>query len=240
MLCQTDGRWDVELMYTRLLIDRRVAGIIYVSGAFSYTSASTEVYQTANNAGIQYVFVNSPCPNAKVPVLASDEFEAGKMQAEFVISRGHRRIVFLGGGKEYHVTRYRLSGIKAILDASHTDISFKAHLGSFRANEAAKTARQILQKKNRPTAVICASDILALVVMAEARKLGLRVPEDVSVIGFDGIDLGEYTWPQLTTVAQPLDLLGKMAVSTLLGGRPRKEISLKLLDRGSVNYINFA
>jgi len=237
MLCQTDDQWTIEMSYTQLLIDRKVAGIIYVSGSFSHIRGTLEGYRLAEAAGIPYVFVNSRARDTGVPVLASDEREAGRLQARFMVDRGHRHLVFFGGSPGYYVTRDRIQGIRDVLKDYGPAVTLEKKLGSFRAEQARHAARELLTMRPLPTGVICASDLLAMVFMREARSMGIGVPDDLSVIGFDGIQLGEYTWPPLTTVAQPLKQIGMWAVRTVLGEPFRGKLGLTVLDRGSVRPV---
>jgi len=238
LLCQTDDQWAIEVSYTKLLIDRKVAGIIFVSGSFSHVRGIWEGYELVKTAGIPYVFVNSRAHDtSEVPTLASDEGEAGALQAMFLLERGHRHLLFFGGSRGYYVTRDRLAGIESTLRAFGEPIRLDKKLGSFRAEQAHRAAREALAQRPLPTAVICASDLLALVLMKEARNLGLRVPEDLSIIGFDGIQLGEYAWPPLTTVAQPLRQMGVWAVRTVLGDTYKGSLRVTVVDRGSVQPL---
>jgi DNA-binding LacI/PurR family transcriptional regulator len=239
MLCQTDGEWSVEMSYTQLLIDRKVTGIIYVAGAFSHRRGPRQGYQLAQAAGVPYVFVNARTDKpGTVTVIASDERQAGRLQAQYVVDRGHRRLGFLGGSADYYVTQDRLAGISEVVDAhaaDHVTVIYK--LGSFRPREARRYARELLTADVVPTAVMCASDLLALVIMREARTMGFRIPDDLSIIGFDGIQLGEYAWPPLTSVAQPLKEMGTLAVGSVLGETAPNTLSLSILDRGSVRSL---
>lgn len=240
MLCHTDDKWAVELSYTKLLIDRKVTGIIFVSGSFSHIRGAREGYRMAEEAGIPYIFVNSRTNDeAERPVIASDESQAGRLQADYLLSRGHRRLAFLGGGRDYYVTRDRLEGIKRAM-RHYPDAMLLEQLGAFDPEQMVPAARALLQRAEQPTGILCASDLLAMVVMREARLAGLTVPDDVSVMGFDGIKMGRYTNPSLTTVAQPLAQMGRWAVRSVLGEKlpPSKKFALSIIAGESVKVLN--
>lgn len=239
MLCHTDDKWAIELNYTNLLIDRKVTGIIFASGSFSHVDGNREGYRLLDAAGVPYVFLNSrTTEGSPVPSVATDEFQAGEMQAEYLLSRGHRRLAFLGGGLGYYVTRDRLAGIRATM-LSYPDSLLIEELGLFSPDHAVRATRRLLQAQEPPSAIICASDFLAFVVMKEIRLIGYQVPQDISVIGFDGIQMGRYTNPALTTIAQPLAAMGRRAVSLVLGDKPpRTKLGLTITPGESVRFLS--
>lgn len=239
MLCHTDDKWAVELNYTKLLIDRKVTGIIFVSSSFSHVNGLREGYQLAEAANIPYVFVNSRAEHpSSVPIIASDEVLAGRMQAEYLLARGHRRLAFLGGSPQYYVTRDRLAGIKEAMTL-YPDATLIPKLAMFEARHAMQAARELFSEPDPPTGIICASDFLAIVLMREAYGVGVKVPSDFSVIGFDGIQLGRFVIPSLTTIAQPLTQMGYWAVRAVLGERvPRtQKFSPALREGESVTSV---
>ena len=239
ILCHTDDQWAVELNYTRLLIDRKVTGIIFVSGSFSHINGITEGYHLVEQAGIPYVFVNARTDHASsVPIIASDEVLVGKLQAEYLLTRGHRRMAFLGGSHDYYVTRDRLSGITEAM-RPFPESTLVEKLGMFTASHAARATLELFSEADPPTGIICASDLLALVVMREAYSAGFVVPRDFSIIGFDGIQMGRYAIPALTTVAQPLAQIGRRAVRSVLGKKMTgsKKLGLTVIEGESVRTL---
>lgn len=240
MLCHTDDKWAVELNYTKLLIDRKVTGIIFVSGSFSHVRGVREGYHMAQDAGIPYVYVNSRTNDgAGTPVIASDERQAGRLQADYLLSRGHRRLAFLGGSLDYYVTRDRLDGIKRAMQHYPGAVLIE-QLGAFDPEQTVPAAQALAHHMEKPTGILCASDLLAIVMMREARLAGLKVPDDISVIGFDGIKMGRYTNPSLTTVAQPLIQMGRSAVRAVLGDKipASKKLMLSIISGESVKILH--
>ncbi len=240
MLCQTDDRWAIELKYAKLLIDRRVSGIIFVSGSFSHVKGDMEPYRLVREANIPYVLVNSRASDSTMaPVLATDEVAAGKMQAAYLLQHGHRHIGFLGGGLGYYVTRDRLLGVNQAMAslARGETASLTQQLGGFQQNRATLLARTLLTQNPRPTGILCASDLLAMIFMTQARHMGLRIPDDLSVIGFDGIQMVQHTWPPLTTIAQPLRKMGTLAVKSVLGQPINPRLELTLIKGQSVGAV---
>ena len=130
---------------------------------------------------------------------------------------GHRRIGFITGFLDADVSVERLAAYKQAL-ADHK-IPFDPDLvknGDFLQPSGFACGNELLDSPNRPTAIFASSDMMALGVMDAARARGLRIPEDLSLIGFDDIPVAAIAYPGLTTVRQPLDDIGRMATEILL------------------------
>lgn len=242
MLCQTGGDWDEEYRYTKLLIDRRVAGIIFISGAFSHVKGRRDTYSIVRERNIPMVLVNSRAPDVDAPVVATDETQAGMMQAQLVLEGGATRVAFLGGPMTYWVTRDRLNGVMAVVRRSLEAgaVRFIKETGSFRYDAQRQTVLRLLEGPDRPDAVICASDLVAMAALSAARDLGLEVPRDLQVVGFDGVSIGAHTGPPLTTVGQPLADMGRLAVDVVLGRRPGAVLAPRVIVRQSVRHLSIA
>lgn len=239
MLCQTGGDWDEEFRYTKLLIDRRVAGIIFVSGAFSHIKGRRDTYSIVREEKIPMVLVNSRAPDVDAPVVATDERQAGMLQAQLVLDGGAKRVAFLGGPMTYWVTRDRLKGVMEVMRGLQEAgaLYFRKETGSFRYDDQHRMALSLLTGEDRADAVICASDLVAMAVLSAARDLGLWVPRDLQVVGFDGVSMGAHTGPPLTTVGQPLADMGRLAVDVVLGRRPGAVFAPRVIVRQSVRHV---
>ncbi|MEU7800222.1 LacI family DNA-binding transcriptional regulator [Micromonospora arborensis] len=167
---------------------------------------------------------------------------AGSLSAnQYLISLGHRRIGFIAGPPHLMCSRARMDGYRAALGAA--DIPIDDALirpGNFYHEAGFSAGTQLLALPDPPTAIFASSDQMALGVYEAVRKRGLRVPDDISVVGFD--DLPEVRWcsPPLTTVRQPLAEMGMLAARTVLrlaGGEktesPRVELATELIVRDS-------
>ena len=134
-----------------------------------------------------------------------------------LINLGHTRIGFITGRMNLGCSRDRLAGYRAALKKHH--IKFDAHLvseGTFQQPEGYTCAHALLSQTNRPTAIFASNDVMAFGAMDAAREIGLRIPEDVSIIGFDDLPQSALTHPPLTTVRQPLQEMGRTAVEMVL------------------------
>lgn len=143
--------------------------------------------------------------------------EGARTATEHLIALGHRRIAHLRGRTDLESARERERGYREALDAA--GISFDPALvadGGYRASDSTEAAREILDLPDTPTAVFAANDLSAIEMIRIAAERGLRVPDDISVVGFDDILDAASCTPQLTTVRQPLPEMGTAAVRMLL------------------------
>lgn len=149
--------------------------------------------------------------------VGATNWAGGKEATEHLIGLGHERIAFLGGPNAAECSVARLHGYLAAL-MNHGISSRPEYIleGEFNARFGVTGTRQLLALDEPPTAIFAGSDGTALGVLEEAREHGLRVPDDLSLVGFDGTPLTEQTLPRLTSVAQPLQEMGRAALRAVL------------------------
>jgi LacI family transcriptional regulator len=156
-------------------------------------------------------------PDLDVPTIGATNWAGGVSATEHLTRLGHRRIGFIAGRPGLWCSRARLDGYRAGLEA--VGVALDPDLvvdGDFDYASGFEGARRLLALPDRPTAVFAASDEMAMGVYEAARQRGLRVPEDLSVVGFDDLPQACWTSPPLTTVRQPLSEMGMLAVRTVL------------------------
>ena len=172
-----------------------------------------------------------------------DNVEASREIATYLIERNHRDIVIMAGTKETHVNTERIKGVQKAFNEHGLELHGENVLyAQFSEHEAYVLAKEYLQTK-QPTAFLCFSDLMAFGVMKAINEMGLRIPEDISITGFDDLVLSGYTQPQLTTIRQDFIEIGKMS-ALLLQNLMEKELESKhvyvehqLLERESVKAI---
>src|SRR5207244_1713546 len=151
-----------------------------------------------------------------VPSVAVDERSAGELATQHLLDLGHRRIGYVAGPDYYLPTREKGAGrLSALRAAGLEPDGLVVHAGSFTVEEGRHALRTLLELEPAPTGVICSSDLMAIGVLQEAAARGLRVPADLSVVGFDGIEATAWTSPPLTTVEQPIEEIAETAVNAL-------------------------
>ena len=156
-------------------------------------------------------------PNSGIVSVGATNWAGGKAATEHLVELGHRRIAFLGGPEAAECSVARQHGYLAAL-MGHGIPTRPEYMmaGSFGHDFGVAGTRRLLALPEPPTAIFAGSDSTALGVLEEARRQGLRVPEDLSLVGFDGTKLTEQTLPRLTSVAQPLKEMGRTALRSVL------------------------
>ena len=170
-------------------------------------------------------------PAYKIPHVSIDNYQAARDAVGYLIANGHTHIGIVSSNNRFFSTAERMRGYKdALLDAGLTindDYIRYAAWDDFKASS--KAARSLLSVKDRPTALFCISDMLALGAIASAKELGLRVPEDVSVIGFDDVEYTTMFHPYVTTVVQPCFDIGHTAVNLVCKLIKHKEVLTEVI-----------
>ena len=169
------------------------------------------------NVNQPVVAVDPQSSASSFPTFVSQNYEGAVAATRHLIDLGHRRIGFLGGRSDLESAQLRERGYRAALDEA--GIAFDAQLvldGGFLEATAEAPARQLLSLADRPTAIFAANDLSAIQTMRTAHELGIEVPHDLSVIGFDNVPESALTHPPLTTVDQSIQSLGYEAVRTLI------------------------
>jgi DNA-binding LacI/PurR family transcriptional regulator len=173
------------------------------------------------------------------PLLSSveiDDVEGGRLGTEFLIKKGHNRIAFLGDTDlpEYaiHPVSLRLKGYRQAINSAKLEIPKEfIRLAPYSQGQARQIATELLNLPGPPTAIFAATDLQALGVVKAARNLGLKVPDQLAIMGFDDLDMAEFE--DLTTVRQHLDESGRLAIEILLSNiedssRPARHVKLPL------------
>jgi DNA-binding LacI/PurR family transcriptional regulator len=211
-----DGPYDSSII-AAWVDARRVDGLIIVRS----TKRELPLLKSAAAAAMPVTLI---CPDQAAEVgftVRCRNFDAGKALGAHLLAQGHRRLSFAGGPRESIDSADRLRGLQEVVASVKgatlrpEDVSFQ---GSYMPRAGTAAALEYLKRPaaKRATAVVLGNDSMAIAFICEMLRAGMRVPADVSVAGFDGIDEGERCWPSLTTVAQPMNRLGAAACRGLL------------------------
>lgn len=205
---------DVESTLLRQFQERRLAGIILTGFAIGQENAVKEVVQS----GIPCVVIWETLGDSSLSFVGFNNFTAAYSMTEHLIQLKHQRIgLILGPYTKVRRAKRRLEGYQAALRDSGLKFDPRMVIEKQPTLQEGKEAMQkLLSMRHPPTAVFAASDMLAVGALAAAREKGLRVPEDVSVAGFDDIDFAAFCSPPLTTVRVPAAQMGEMAVNMLV------------------------
>ena len=182
--------------------------------------------------GIPVVAVDPHTGPSGLPTVDSDNLAGAVTATEHLLGLGHRRIGFLGGRTDLESARLREEGYRQALRAAgiEPDPSLM-RIGGYRPETAGQPAHELLTLDEPPTAIFAANDLSALRTIDVARSLGLSVPEDLSVIGFDNVPESALSTPSLTTISQPIQQMGAEALRLLvdlIDGKERESTHLRL------------
>lgn len=217
ILCNTAGTALRELDYVHMLLERRVEGMVLISSEITDVRGEHSHYAQLLEQGARLVFVNGGAESLPVTSVGVDERASGRMATEHLLDLGHRRVGFVAGDEFSLPTREKARGREDAFAAAGLDASRDVAHDDFTVAGGRRALRELLRGSNgdRPTGVVCSNDLMAIGALMEARELGLRVPDDLSVVGFDGIEAASWTQPVLTTVEQPIDEIAETAIEAL-------------------------
>ena len=205
---------DVEAAQVKNLIARGAEGLLLIG-----LDRDEEVYQFISNRGLPLVLTWAYDAQTPHHTIGFDNQKAMEELTEMVIRLGHRRIGSIITSTTHNDrARARLDGIKSAMARHHLSADQLTVLETpYSIANGAKYFEELMQQSNPPSVVICGNDVLAVGALMKAKEMGLRVPEDVSITGFDDIELARVVEPRLTTVHVPHGEMGKRAAAALIG-----------------------
>jgi LacI family transcriptional regulator len=227
ILCNSDEDFGKEETYLGLMRTRRVDGLILAP------SGKPEDYRdTLEELRMPVVLVDRTIEGLDLDAIVVNNLEASRQGIEYLLGLGHTRIGAIVGPQHLSTSRERLAGYRQALSAAGLpfDEDLVCH-GNFRHEDAYQAGLGLLRRANRPTAVFASNNLMALGILRAVQEIGLRCPEDISIIAFDDFDGAALFRPALTTIAQPTTEIGRMAVDRLLaqlrrqaGNSPRRKV----------------
>jgi LacI family transcriptional regulator len=213
LLFSTNPSKQMEKSYTALCRERNVEGAI-LSGLRLDDPYLQEVIE--QNA-FPCVLIDIPKVGANVAHITSDNRFGAAIAARHLLENGHRQIAMINGHNQAFVSRERFEGFKDALEqfgiSAQSEFVFD---GLFSEDGGAEAMYQILIRHPEVTAVFCASDLMALGAIRTLERMGRKVPEDISIVGFDDITISAYCSPKLTTIRQDKYELGYQAAQMLI------------------------
>ncbi|MDR2896378.1 MAG: LacI family transcriptional regulator [Propionibacteriaceae bacterium] len=215
VLCTRSAGGVTEQEYVDLLLDQRVSGVIFVGGQFSQRRADHSHYQRLADVGLPVVLINAAIEDMPFAQVACDDQMSAQQGLEHLRSLGHQAIGVLLGPEDHVPSEQKLLGAQSWAKRSGVQLADNRIIHAQYSIESGQAATTSLINAGA-SGVICASDMLALGAIRAARRAGLRVPEDFSVVGFDDSALMNSVDPALTTIRQPIEAMGRAAVELLV------------------------
>jgi LacI family transcriptional regulator len=210
LLAYSGGARGAQVGWERRSLSRLLGTLI--DGAVLVTPTVVQAQQ-----GFHVVAVDPHTGPAGMPTVDSDNLAGAMLATRHLISLGHRRIGFLGGRTDLESSRLREAGFRQAMAEAGIKVDPRLiRVGGYRPETAEGPARELLGRARRPTAVFAANDLSAIATMEVALGLGLSVPDDLSIIGFDNVPESALAAVPLTTIAQPLQRMGAEALRLLV------------------------
>jgi len=217
-----------EKTFIDLIITKQIDGMLLLGSRLPFDASIEEQRNLP-----PMVMANEFAPELELPTVHIDNLTAAFNAVNFLHELGHQRIGCIAGPEEMPLCHYRLQGyVQALRRSGLTVDPHYIARGNFTYEAGANALEQLLALPEPPTAVFCHSDIMALGALSLAKRRGLKVPDDLSIIGFDNISLSEFCDPPLTTVSQPRFAIGREAMLLLLDQISGQNVSSgsRLLD----------
>jgi LacI family transcriptional regulator len=237
VLCNSDLDAAKQMRYIQSLLDKRVDGILMNSIA-QFNRAQQE---QLTNSEVPVVLLNRPRSGSNFSTIAADNNEGGYLAGEYLLRRGHRSVANITGPREHANMRDRSRGLlRAFASTAPRDTPLMLH-GEQTFKGAYEMARTVLAKYPRVTAVFTGNDVMAFGAARAFLEAGLEIPRDISIIGFDNLELSAVMHPPLTTIHQPKYEMGRAGVEMILAAVENKEprlaehrtLGVRLIERQS-------
>ena len=239
ILCSTDYKQQREREYLELFSKKQVDGVLV-----AIEPEEMDHFKKFSDRGVPSVMLSVNHLDASASVVMTDNVRGGYLAGKYLLSQGHHEVAIMYE-KQRQSGRSRLIGFQQAL--FEADVMLEdSHIIDSRSeiSEAREAAKKLLRLPKKPTALFAATDLIAIVCINEARSVGVRVPDDLSVIGFDNTIYAEIADPGLTTIEQPITELAHYSFDQLLklmkqpdGIGHRIMLAPTLIERGSVRKI---
>ncbi len=215
VLCTQTVGGISEADNVELLLQQHVSGVVFVGGQYTQQDAPHDHYARLAELRLPTVLVNAPVSDLSFATVSTDDAVAIELAWSHLVQLGHRRIGLVLGPADHIPSQRKLAAAERIAQVTGVPLPAEQVVHSHYSLEAGQAATARLLTSG-VTAVICASDPLALGAIRAVRRAGKNVPDDVSVVGFDDSALMNSIDPPLTTVRQPIEPMGRMVIELLV------------------------
>lgn len=226
-LSQLDGRHSPPAEWLDGVLGARPVGVLLVL----CHPTETQQRQLQRQRIPLVVLDTDSATTAAVPTVGSNNFNGGMLAAQHLLKLGHQRTAVISGPREVLCSRARVAGFQAAHEEAGIRVDARqVRYGNFHVNSGDRYGTELLRHRDRPTAIFAGSDLQAVGVLRAARRLGLDVPGDVSIVGYDNLPIAEWVNPTLTTINQPLRDMAGAATRMLLDLAGGAELPTSRID----------
>ncbi|MFD2114583.1 LacI family DNA-binding transcriptional regulator [Paenibacillus yanchengensis] len=217
-LCDTMGEYERETQYLYMLRERQVDGIVFLGGRINLSKVEQNLAEELQTFAqrVPTVLVNGSIPGNPIHRVCVDEGAGTEQAVRHLLALGHTDIAFIGGLEYMTTTMQKIRAFKKVFREHGLTVRKEWILyDDFSLNAGKRQMKKLLHMSHKPTAVLCVNDYTAVGAIQEAGRRGYSIPNDISIIGFDDVPLATAILPEVTTVSQKTELLGRTAISIL-------------------------
>jgi len=212
LIFQTKGDEEKEIDYKKPYKERKVDGLIIIA-----PPVKSEQIKELIDEKIPFVVIDGRLSSNNISFVDADNIKGAEIAVSHLIELGHKRIGFIAGWDYVSNGKDRFTGYKKALKKYNIEFNEKlVFKGDFSENKGYEAVKYFFNLNNPPTAIFAANDLMALGAIRALNSLNLKVPEEVSIVGFDDIPISQYFNPPLTTIRQPIRKMGEKAAEILI------------------------
>lgn len=213
IVCNTAEEGKRTMKYLQVLREKQVDGIVFTSEVLK-----DEYYQAIKEMRVPVILVNTMTQKYMIPYVKVDDRQAAYHATDYLIQKGHREIAMISGTLKDQIAGFpRLDGYRqALADNGIEYTDSRVAYGDFELESSRKAMKKLLAEAPPFTALFAASDEMAIGAMSVAMGQGLKIPDDLSIIGYDDLKFARMIYPPLTTIHQPLTMMGRIASEKLI------------------------
>ena len=214
IICHSNENYETEIASTKMLLASQVDGVL---ASLTKETRNFEHFKVFERKGIPIVFFNRVCEEMSVPKVLVDDYEGAYRAVEHLIQRGRKRIAHLAGPDSLAISNKRLMGYRDALRRNNVPIDEDLIIPyDLTITKVKIYLNYLMQLENPPDAIFAINDPTAVEILQQAKKKGLKVPEDLAIVGFSNDYVSALTDPPLTTVSQPVKDIGRAAAQLLI------------------------
>lgn len=228
ILCNSDNDLEKERLYTNVLLEKQVDGIIMVAAG-----SSGEIVHYLQDRDVPLVLVDRRLANIEADYVLANNLQGGILATNHLIDLGHRAIACIAGPVDVELSRERVAGYHQALETAGINIYERWIVeGDFQYQSGYNAARELFEGEPLPTAIFACNDLMAIGAYRYAHEKDYQIPKQLSIVGFDDVSLAAYTNPPLTTVRQFKHKMGALAARLLLERMNQRDLAprLEVLD----------
>jgi len=228
LIISTDVKKQKSKKLAQLCRERQISGMIIYG-----LKPGDPYFEEITKSKLPCIAVDIRVKGDHLATVTTDNVNAVKEVITHLYDKGHRNIAFINGLKEADVSIYREKGYRAVMQELKLPVN-EGYIkyADYYEDKAYETAFELLRQNPEITAIFCASDLMALGALRAIKEMGKKIPEEVALVGFDGIQLSDYSSPRLTTVVQDFKEIGRVAAEKLI-----KMVSNEAVD--TVDYVPY-